>query len=210
MIPNRKTPDIFGDVKQFIDLAQPDLVSPFGLAKKETLELAKKLIHEEVNVELMRNLEDMIEHGTTFEKLAQLLDDAIDSIYVLAWTVAVLNLPGKAAWNEVQRANMSKFPAIESVDEAHWKSLVPTDSNFGHIIYHTHDLKGKLRIIIRNKETNKVVKPVGFKPPNIFEVMLAIKNLKIAMTQHDGLATPLYKEYFKELEGRIEKGEVDA
>lgn len=45
----------------------------------------------------------------TLEHLTEFVDGALDSIYVLLWTMHKLGVPIEACWNEVQRSNMTKL-----------------------------------------------------------------------------------------------------
>ena len=45
----------------------------------------------------------------TLEHLAEFVDGAIDSIYVILWTLHKIGVPVDACWSEVQRSNMAKL-----------------------------------------------------------------------------------------------------
>lgn len=45
----------------------------------------------------------------TFEHLTEFVDGAIDSIYVILWTLNKLGVPVEECWQEVQRSNRSKL-----------------------------------------------------------------------------------------------------
>ena len=103
------------------------------------LDLAYKLVNEEVNEEFMPALRRFSDSQSA-ENAAELLDAIADSIYVLLWTGLRLNLPVHEAFLAVQRANMAK--------------LGP---------------EGKP---IKNPETGKVMKPEGWKPPDILALVI--------------------------------------
>lgn len=211
MIPNRKAPNVFADTKRFIELAQPDHITPLGYRPQpKTLQLIKHLIDEEVNKELMINLEKMIEHGGSFEQMVQFLDDAVDSIYVIAWAIAALGLPGEAGWNEVQSANMSKFPLVDYGEgkdgEYQEKEILPLDMKVEDV-----DIKERNgHWIITNKVTGKVVKPMWFKPPSMFEVVHSVLSIQKTRTMPNVISDPFMREYFNEMEARREKKEIDV
>lgn len=198
MIPNRTNPNMYEDVKKFIALAQPELVVELGEQPKlKALELGRKLIDEEVNKELFTTLTNMIlAGGGSLEQLAQLLDDIVDSIYVLTWLAAVCSLPLNAAWNEIQRANMSKFPLHKN----HTKTDIKPEGAITRI-------SGE-HYIFRDPETGKVMKPTNFIPPNIFEVLIGTIQIHKIRTMPNVIATPFMQEYFHKIEERREKGEI--
>lgn len=113
-----------------------------------------KLVHEEVNEELLPSLRElqliniMPNHYTDAERkvivgkvLTEILDGAIDSVYVIIGALHDAGLGGlfQAAWNEVQKSNEAK--AVNTPD-------------------------GKQRIIKKNKE-GKVMKPEGWEKPKL-------------------------------------------
>lgn len=215
MIPNRKAPNVFADTKKFIELAQPDHITPLGAQPAiKTLQLIKHLVNEEVNKEFMVNLEAMIASGNiSFEQMVQFLDDAIDSIYVLAWGIAALSLPGEAAWNEVQRANMSKFPLVK--DQPHDELMAAPALPMPAELPEYKDIKVRWNVrqghfVLTNEETGKVVKPKGFNKPDIFEVVMNLLAMKKLRENPSLISDPLLKDYFHEMEKRREQGEIDA
>ena len=158
---NSKVPDIFKDVSEFLLLAQPEVVTPpHQLPPKWILELAHRLIDEEVNKEkyaTLAALQMMIDGRYSIEIMAELLDSIIDSIYVLAWTARALSLPFNEAWNEVQKANMAKFPIAP---ELYGGGI---EGNITETV-----VNGR---IVRRNEYGKVQKPEGWKAPDIWGVI---------------------------------------
>lgn len=208
MIPDRRKPDVFADVRKFIEVSAPERITPLGTPPDiSTLKLIEHLINEEVNIELLPNLTKMIENGATLERMVQFLDDAIDSIYVLSWGIATMSLPGQAAWNEVQRANMSKFPLVTSMGYdtimQHHVDPKPLDIASYKDIEYKITVRGD-RFVITNSTTGKVMKPEGFTPPNIFGVVHGMLTIDKIKTMPDVIATPFMKDYFHAMEKRIE------
>lgn len=111
-----------------------ELHTPFS-----AIDLAYKLVNEEVNEEFMPALRRFSESQSA-ENAAELLDAIADSIYVLLWTGLRLNLPVHEAFLAVQRANMAKL--------------------------------GPDGRAIKNPETGKVMKPEGWKPPDILALVI--------------------------------------
>jgi predicted HAD superfamily Cof-like phosphohydrolase len=81
---------------------------------------------------------------TVGQDLAKIADGLVDLCYVALGTAHLHRLPWDELWSEVQRANMTKVRADGATD---------IRSTRGH--------------------TLDVVKPVGFKPPAIVEVLMA-------------------------------------
>jgi len=80
-----------------------------GDALLADIELAVKLIQEEVNGELLPAIKDLA--NPVFDKtsvLIDLLDGAVDSVYVIYQLCNTLGLPFDEAFAEVHRSNMAK------------------------------------------------------------------------------------------------------
>lgn len=80
-----------------------------GDALKDDLDLAVKLIQEEVNEELLPAVRDF--SNPQFDKtamLVEILDGAVDSVYVIYQLCNTLGLPFDEAFAEVHRSNMAK------------------------------------------------------------------------------------------------------
>lgn len=80
-----------------------------GDTLKDDLDLAVKLIQEEVNEELLTAVRDF--SNPQFDKTAMLieiLDGAVDAVYVIYQLCNTLGLPFDEAFAEVHRSNMAK------------------------------------------------------------------------------------------------------
>ena len=80
-----------------------------GDTLKDDLDLAVKLIQEEVNEELLPAVQDF--SNPQFDKTAMLidiLDGAVDAVYVIYQLCNTLGLPFDEAFAEVHRSNMAK------------------------------------------------------------------------------------------------------
>lgn len=101
------------------------------------LELCKKLIHEEINTELFDHLDQLIANNT-LELRAKVLDDIVDSVYVLLNLCNALDLPFYEGWREVQKANMNKFPGGKVIRREDGKILKPANwqaPNMWRVVY---------------------------------------------------------------------------
>lgn len=165
---DHSVPDIAGDLAKFIRIGQPEIkTEPYQSPKAEVIRLAIKLIEEEVNEELVPHMRELLTHGYSIERMAAIMDDCVDSIYVITWAMQAFNLPFNAHWNEVQKANMAKFPkgngelhpeTGETVGELlRPKTAATMQLIEGHVVY-------------RN-EHGKVQKPEGWKPPDHWQVL---------------------------------------
>lgn len=167
-------PDIQQDQKAFNDLCNMDNFtieqvvdgSNYIPGKSDAhllnaISLAESLIEEEINKELLvscHSLRDLI-HGDAenysteeiISILEEILDGAVDSIYVILNLLNVLDLPFKKAWIEVQKANMAK--AILDIDPSTGTSIPGTSK-------------------IRKREDGKILKPEGWLPPDIRQIVL--------------------------------------
>ncbi len=140
---NFNAPRIVSDVAHFIAHAQPELISkPETKPSEATIKLARELIYEEVVKELLPTLDKIQAAPYSLELMAQLLDDIVDSIYVLIWTSVCMSLPFNAAWHEVSIANIKKVI----------------------------DKDGKINPI-RDPKTGKIQKPEGWIPPDVWGVL---------------------------------------
>lgn len=83
-----------------------------------------------------------------------MLDATVDLVYVTIGTALAFGAPFEAAWNAVQEANMAKFPMVD----------------------------GK-RVVLRD-EGGKVLKPEGWKPADLTQVIGDWKMRKIPQEVH--------------------------
>ena len=112
-----------------------------GDALPEDVELAVRLIDEEVNEELIPAIKDVLLLRPDWNKtavLAEILDGAVDAVYVIYQLCNTLGLPFDEAFAEVHRANMAK--------------RIPDGT-------------------VHYREDGKVLKPAGWKPPSIQEII---------------------------------------
>lgn len=201
MILNRKPAEVFRDVAKFTELAQPDMLVPMGqLPSIKAVELAKNLFKEEGIKEYLGAIE-RYQHSPSRENLVDVIDGAMDTIYVIAWAMRIMNVESQAYWNEVQRSNMAKFSKDGSepvpLDLPEYKD-VPCELNYqqGYAI-------------LRNADTGKIMKPEGWTPPNLHGVMQELEMIHRMRNQPDKVATTTLMEYFHTMEARKEKGEIE-
>lgn len=99
----------FNDLKEFTKIfaLQPTAWKDTGRIHPEVLDLCTNLIKEEVIKETLEALQ-IFKQNPTLENLTWLADGLVDSVYVLLYAAAVLQLPWENLWNEVHRSNMAK------------------------------------------------------------------------------------------------------
>ncbi len=170
--------DLVEDVNDFIAISRPFAKTlPHQIPQLELLKLCIGLIEEEVNKETLPTLKSLTE-SYSVEKMAHLLDGIVDSIYVLIWTANMLNLPFDAAWSEVQRKNMAKFPRCRGIGND-----IPHSESCGTAGVKIVEIEGEKvdctyscimgRVVTKNLKTGKVVKPDNWTPPDVFTILLA-------------------------------------
>jgi hypothetical protein len=205
---NNMPPDIIRDVMQFLFTAQPEMVCPPNTRPKaETVALAIALIKEEVNKELLPNLEHLKDVGYSQEIMGKILDDCVDSVYVIAWTAIALSLPFNAAWHEVQAANMAKFPVcpqckgtgVMAFDNSNGEEN-PTPAPCNIQSTGMREIDGEQhaiitncsmgRLITRRQSNGKVVKPKGWTAPDINAVLFEVWNNIYLQQNPDVLKLP--------------------
>lgn len=76
-------------------------------ASEADLMLGNKLMEEEIN-EMWTGWMNFRE-SRSLENLTEFVDGAIDTIYVILWTLNKLGVPADACFAEVQRSNMAKL-----------------------------------------------------------------------------------------------------
>lgn len=161
--------DIHADVKLFFDTAQPEMLQKPGQPPdRKVVELAIKLIEEEVVKELLVNL---VRLRSTYspELMALVLDDIVDSIYVIQWTTIALNLPFNAAWKAVQSANMAKFPIHKACNGkgCDWQDAGQLNGTGPFVAVQCTNG----RVVTRNPQTGKVMKPENWHEAPIFQLL---------------------------------------
>lgn len=116
----------------------------------QDFELAERLISEEVK-EMYRGF-NKLQASQSLENLTEFVDGAIDTIYVILWTLLKFNVPVDKVFAEVQRSNMSKLLADGSyVKNEHGKVQKPqhwTAPDLIRILWNHYDLadwKGNMR-----------------------------------------------------------------
>ena len=125
--------------REFMDamgLKRFSLNSAMSEDKYKGIKLAESLVAEEVG-ELQEALAKWLAHPS-FENLVEILDGAVDSVYVIYQLCNTMGLPFDAGFIEVQRSNMAK--------------LQPDGT-------------------VRRREDGKVLKPEGWKPPNLWDIL---------------------------------------
>lgn len=203
MILNRKSTDVFRDVAKFAELAQPDMLVPQGqLPLIKAVELAKKLFEEEGIKEYLEAI-TRYQHAPSRENLIAIIDGAMDTIYVIAWAMRVMNVEAQAYWNEVQRSNMAKFPEYPEKKYL----AVPLDGMYEGVASELNIRNG--RAVLTNATTGKVMKPQGWTPPNLHMIMQELEMIWRMRNQPDKVAATTLMEYFHHNESRKEQGEIE-
>lgn len=196
---NEINPDIYNDVLEFFQLAQSELIGiPFRRSKG--LELGKRLIEEEVVKELLGNLEKLINNWSV-ETAAAVMDDCVDSIYVIIWLMIAMDLPFKKHWKVIAGANVAKFPKHTcelDVGPCEYKAKLERVVDEQIVLCEEKCVNG--RLVTRNSQTGKVIKPIGWTPVNNFEVLYSYWHQKISAEQDKREKTPntLRKEEFQQ------------
>jgi NTP pyrophosphatase (non-canonical NTP hydrolase) len=155
--------DPSSDVMDFmIAMGQPpNALSDFARIPAKDLALATQLMFgtgdgaKKGEVYEMLEAWDAYKEAPSLENLTEFVDGAIDSIYVILWTLHKLGVPVHLAWTEVQDSNMAKL------------------------------VDGKP---LKNPETGKIMKPEGWKPPDLFGLLQAAasrENYKNGVASHD-------------------------
>lgn len=107
----------FEDVQEFFEASERTPLKKPNMHNSEHLDLAIRLIHEEVNKETLPAMRRGDIVGST--------DGIVDSIYVLIFAALLLGLPIVEAWQLVQKANMAKFPGGKAIKDANGKVMKP-------------------------------------------------------------------------------------
>lgn len=160
LTPVEPTPDLSGVVAT---LREAEVL----LASLESTTEANKLAM--LRVRLM--LEELTEttEALTAGDMVGFADGLADLLYVTVGAAVAYGIPLPAVWNEVQRANMTKFPTCPNCsgrgyyeDESD-VDLLSTNSECA-------SCNGHGRVAIRDAG-GKVQKPPGWTPPNIAHVL---------------------------------------
>lgn len=135
----KSKPSHFLQQREFM-LAMRKRVSdmPGEAVVKEDVELAIRLIDEEVNDELIPMLARWVRGHRNLDTLAGILDGAVDSVYVIYQACNTMGLQFDQAWELVQKSNMAKRQPDGTV---HYRA------------------------------DGKVLKPEGWQPPKIKELL---------------------------------------
>lgn len=105
------------DVLEFM-IAMDQLPAPlsdFAHTPLPTVDLATMLMFGDGEGAKRGEVNEMADAWNAFtvsrslEHLTEFVDGAIDSIYVILWTLNKLGVPADACWKEVQRSNMAKL-----------------------------------------------------------------------------------------------------
>lgn len=78
--------------------------------------LSARLVEEEIAK--MASGFNKLKHAQSFENLTEYVDGAIDTIYVILWSLLKMNIPVQACFDEVQRSNMAKLQADGSYNKS--------------------------------------------------------------------------------------------
>ena len=105
------------DVLQFMTAMgqQPNKLQDFVRIPGSDLELATMLMFgfgdgfKKGEVQEMKEAWEKFAASGSLEHLTEFVDGAIDSIYVILWTLHKIGVPIDACWQEVQRSNMAKL-----------------------------------------------------------------------------------------------------
>lgn len=166
-------PNMVKDVNDFIALSGAELiVPPMARPFKETIALCKALINEEVNEELFPLLDKLANNQYSLEIMAEVLDAYIDTMYVSIWGCIVLNLPVNAAWNEVQKANMAKFPKHGGCSHPEEGCGIIAAASAAVIPGKVVDVYCKFgRLVTTDVILGKVCKPPEWKAPELWDLL---------------------------------------
>lgn len=166
-------PDMFGDVSEFFMLAQPELEAlPFGKFDKNTLNIGERIIDEEWQKEFWVTFQKIKTKGYSLELVSKLMDDAAGTIYVILWLCKGLDLPMNEYWKLVQEKNMAKFPTHVGCKGVGCNHAVIKTLTYENAEVRATEACMSGRLVLRNFETGKVMKPEGWTPPNHFKFLM--------------------------------------
>lgn len=140
------------------------------------ISLAKRLVDEEWNKETLPALL-RFENSPSLENLAEVADGIADTVYVLCQLSRALGIDLDAVFAEVQRSNMLKvvFAKEEQPDGSYLS--IPT---------------------VRRREDGKVLKPEGWEPPRILQLLFQHSNAEALAEGSAG--TENWQEYKKSVQ----------
>ena len=116
LLINKPAPNSYAeDVLQFMQvMGQPCLRLKAGPPPTDVLQLADNLLFGSGEGAKRGEVWEMVDawlaykQNQSLENLTEFVDGAIDSIYVILWTLNKLGVPADLCWQEVQRSNMAK------------------------------------------------------------------------------------------------------
>jgi len=94
-------------VAMFMIAFNQELIHDDQLISDEDFQLATRLMREEMD-EMWEGL-DKFYKARTLENKTEFVDGAIDSIYVILWSLLKFGVPVDKCFDEVQRSNMAKL-----------------------------------------------------------------------------------------------------
>lgn len=136
----------FDDYNKFADACSIPKGSLIEPPNIPAIELAERLVVEEWETETKTALA-RYKANPSLENMVEVADGIGDSIYVLCQLARSLGVPLNSVWNVIQIANMSKC-------------VVAEDGTY----------------TVRRREDGKILKPEGWKPPDIFQVLFEHSN----------------------------------
>jgi predicted HAD superfamily Cof-like phosphohydrolase len=135
----------------------------------ESIALYRDLIVEEFGKELPEAFAKYDADPENSEAVCEVIDAALDSVYVLLGLIYVMGIEPQPHWDEIQRANIDKIkhPCAdcqatgEIVNPANVEQLIPcpTCNRNGHVYK------------IKRREDGKVLKPDNWRPPNHLPIL---------------------------------------
>ncbi len=125
---------------------------------KDDFKLAFKLMVEEI-AEMWQGF-DKFRAAPTLENKTEFVDGAIDTIYVVLWSLLKFGVPVDACFNEVQRSNMAKLqPDGTCLKNEAGKVQKPAGWTAPdlHGILQEHQVKGKYKNGLRDHSNDKLI-----------------------------------------------------
>lgn len=146
-------------VRYFMQLVGQDIPDDPRQLNPDEWKLRKSLMDEE-----LKEMRDAWLDGD----LPGFLDACVDLVYVTVGTAVAAGMPFDEAFDAVHRANMEKAPECEDCDgngklRDGWGPAQQAETRCG-------ECAGKGRIV-RFREDGKVLKPVGWKAPDIASII---------------------------------------